>query len=89
MKKKIIVTITTYERFDMLCKLLEMIEKESALFDFHIHIYEDGGEGNYKNKILKKFNSHNITYRTFDKNFGKKNFWRIIKLISFSYNSII
>jgi len=85
--KKIIVIINTYERPELLLRLLNNIYDQKKGFDIHLRIYNDKSISNYKNVISflrDKFPDKAHYYLT-DVHHGKQYYW---KITNFSYNKI-
>ena len=66
------IVITTYNRPDMLYKLLDNIELEKKDFNLKIFVFNDGSTLDYD---LSRFD---ITHIKFFPNRGKKNYWEIV-----------
>lgn len=65
------VFITTYNRSEMLSKLLNQIEEQKNKLKIKIIVFDDGSE--------EKYNlSEKVSYFKFFPNKGKKKFWKII-----------
>lgn len=72
----ICIVITTYNRGEMLKLLLDDIIKNSHGFRVIINIFDDGSDENFD---LKPYQDKiNIIYTKYNKNHGKKKYWKLI-----------
>ena len=80
--KKIQIIINTYQRPDMLLKLIKQINSYAGLYEFDILIFKDYSEVSYKKCIQYLHKSFKWPHEwiKMEQHCGKKNYWRIIDM---------
>lgn len=76
-KSKFHIIINSYNRSEFIDLLLRDICEQKSIHDICVYIYDDASKEDYS-KIINKYQDINITYKKFDNNHGKENYWKLV-----------